>query len=224
MNLFSSTRSILTTYTTILSTATGELNTYVGERYGNILPSTVINRNRITDPLPFQLLFSTFLVEPYKSQYDQWGLGYNLGFNKRDTLPAVSVTSDTFIRIVQDYIYLQLNPEFNMNMLAVSGKEDKSMCLDSSAQESKYFSKIILNDFGSYCRKAVQMPKNFNPVLGKYETISCQLTDKNGINISSIDCEYDFVLEITEILNGPSDNSSLLATTADLDVYAGKNS
>ena len=128
--------------------------------------------------------------------------------------------NDTTIDIVQDYIYLQLNPEFNMNAVAVSGKEDRSMCLDSAGQESKYFSKIILNDFGNYCRTAVQMPKTFNPVLGKYETLSCQLVDRKGNNISSVDCEYDFVLEVVEIVNGPADTESLLTTTADLNVYA----
>lgn len=220
VTLFSTTQSALVLYTTILSSATGQLNTYVVDRYSNILPANVLERNRITDPLPFQLLLSTPLVTPYKTQYDQWGLGYNLGFNKRDTDPSVSVTSDTFIRIVQDYIYLQLNPEFNMNAVAVSGKEDRSMCLDSAGQESKYFSKIILNDFGNYCRTAVQMPKTFNPVLGKYETLSCQLVDRKGNNISSVDCEYDFVLEVTEIVNGPADTESLLTTTADLNVYA----
>jgi hypothetical protein len=104
--------------------------------------------------------------------------------------------------------------------MAVSGKEDRAICLDSSAEEAKYFSKIILNDFGSYCRTAVQMPKQFNPVLGKYETLSCQLVDRNGNNISSVDCEYDFVLEMTEITTVPVDTASLLTTTADLELYA----
>jgi len=221
ISLYSTTQASLKIYTTILSTATGDLSAYTTSRYGNILPSSVLTRSRITDPLTFQLLLSTPLVEPHKSQYDQWGLGWNLGFNKRDTPPSVSVTSDTFIRIVQDYIYLQLNPEFNINSVAVSGKEDRSMCLDSAGQESKYFSKIILNDFANYCRTAVQQAKQFNPVLGKYETLTCQLVDKNGNNISSIDCEYDFVLEVTEITTGPADTASLLTTTADLDVYSG---
>ena len=217
---YSTTINTLNTYTSILSTATGQLNSYTFQRYGNILPSSILARSRITDPLPFQLLLSSFLVPPYTTQYDQWGLGYNLGFDKIDTSPSVSVTSATFIRIVEDYIYLQLNPEFNMNSISVSGKEDKSMCLDSAAQESRYFSKILLNDFGSYCRTAVQMPITFNPVLGKYESLSCQLLDRSGNPISNTGCEYDFVLEIVEITNGPGDTDSLVATNADLNVVA----
>jgi hypothetical protein len=157
------------------------------------------------------------LTEPYKSMYDEWGLGYNLGFNKVDTSPPrTTVTSETFIRIVQDYIYLRLNPEFNLNVMSVSGKEDRAMCQDSAGQDDKYFAKILLNNFGGICRSAVVLPKEFNPVLGKYETISCQLVDKNGQQINNVDCEYNFVLNITEITNKTKDGSSLQATTADL--------
>ena len=220
---YSSITGELALYQTILSTTTGELNTYVIQRYGTILPSTVLTRNQITAPLPFQFLFSTFLTIPYKTLYDQWGLGWNLGFNKADTTPAkTTITSDTFIRIVQDYIYLQLNPEYNINSLGVSSKEDLAVCRDSAGQGDKYFSKIILNDFASYCRTAVQKPKDFAPVLGKYDTISCQLLSRTGLPLSSIDCEYDMVLEITELTNKPNDNSSLLGPTSDLDLYAGK--
>jgi len=217
---YSTTQGLLTTYTVVLSTASAQLTEYITTYYGQILPPSILTRNRVTDPLPFQFLLSSFLVPPYDTQYDQWGLGYNLGFNKIDTPPTVSLTSNTFIRIVDDYIYLQLNPEYNMNSMSVSGKEDKAMCLDSSAQESKYFSKILLNDFGGYCRTAVQMPKTFNPVLGKYESLSCRLVDRSGQPINNVDCEYDFVLEVTEILSGPEDTASLLPPTADLSVFA----
>lgn len=221
ITFFSSIRGFLETYTSILSTATGQLNEYVIQTYGRILPSTIIQRNRITDALPFQFLFSTMLVAPYTTMFDEWGLGYNLGFNKADTPnpPRTTVTSDTFIRIVQDYVYLRLNPEFNMNDMAVSGKENLADTHDTAAQDGKYFSKIILNSFGGFCRTAVQMPKQFNPVLGKYDTISCQLVDKNGQQISNADCEYDFVLEVTELTNGPSDNSSLIGPKSDVNVY-----
>jgi hypothetical protein len=221
-SVFAETRGVLSTYTIILSTATGNLDTYVNNRYGNVLPSSILNRNRITDPLPFSLLFSTYTLAPYKNQYDEWGLGYNLGFNKVDTPLRTTVTSDTFIRIVQNYIYLRISPELNVNMMGTSGKESLADCRESGGEDAKYFSKILLNNFGSYSQTAVQRPKDFNPVLGKYETMSCQLTDKYGNQLSSIDCEYDFVLQIDEITNGPNANSSLLGPTSDLDVYKQK--
>jgi hypothetical protein len=207
----SSVTSTFATFTNILSTASGQLNEYVLERYGSVLPSSIINRNRVTDPLPFSLLFGSKTPEPYKSLPDEWGLGWNLGFAKRDTSPPrVTVTSDTFIRIVQDYIYLRLNPELNVNALAVSGKENLAETRDSRGQDAKYFSKILLSGFGGFSRAAVQLPKQFNPVLGKYDTVMCELVDKFGNRISNNDCDYDFVLEATEINQGPKDVASLV--------------
>jgi hypothetical protein len=220
IDYFSTIRAAYALYTNILSTATGQLNEYVIFRYGDILPSSILSRNRITDPLPFQLLFKSKLVEPYKSQFDEWGLGYNLGFNKADTFPPrTTVTSDTFIRITQDYVYLRLSPELNTNMMGVSSKENFSETQESRGQDAKYFSKILLNNFGSFCRAAVQMPKQFQPVLGKYEKITCELVDANGNPIDNPDCNYDFVLEITELTNTPTDNSSLNGPGANLAVY-----
>ena len=197
-------------YTNILSTATGQLNAYVVERYSNILPPSIINRNRITDPLPFSFLFSTMTMPPYKYLPDEWGLGWNLGFRKVDTVPRTTITSDTFIRITQDYIYLRLNPEFNTNTLAVSGKENLSESREAQSQDTKYFSKILLNNFGGFSRAAVQLPKLFNPVLGKYDTVSCQLVDQFGVQLINSDCDYDFVLEVTEIDQRPKDTASLV--------------
>ena len=215
IDTYNSIADTLTSMTAILSTAQGQLNEYIVTRYGLVLPSTIINRNRVTDPLPFQFLFSSFTFPPYKSQYDNWGLGYNLGFNKVDTFPPVTtITSQTFIRIVQDYIYLKINPELNMNMLAVSNKEDLSQTHDPTAEDSKYFLKLILNDFASFCRTGVIQQKTFTPVLGKLDTISFQLTDKFGNQINNTDCEFDLILEVAEaIVTNPQneDGKKILA-------------
>jgi hypothetical protein len=210
INNTSTVNGTLILYTTILSTVTGNLNTYVNDRYSNILPPSFINRNNITAPLPFQFLFLSETPEPYKSLPDEWGLGWNLGFPKIDTAPRTTILSDTFIRIVDDYVYLVINPELNMNMMAVSGKEDLSETRESRGQDQKYFLKIILNNFGGFCRAAVSLPKDFNPVLGKYETLTCQLVNKFGVQLSNRDCDYDFVLQATEINQGPKDTASLV--------------
>lgn len=214
------TRNILSTYTDILNIAYSQLATYVQTRYSNILPSSIINRTRFTDPLPFSFLFSTKTLPPYSYSPIDWGLGYNIGFNKVDTPSRTTITSDTFIRIVQNYIFLRISPELNLNTMGASGQEMLSECRDSAAQEAKFFSKILLNNFGSFTQTAVQRPKDFNPVLGKYETLTCQLTDKYGNQLNNIDCEYDFVLQIDELSNAPKDTSSLLSPTSDLNVYS----
>ena len=218
VNYYSTVRGEYTIFTSILSTATTQLNKYIELRYGNILPAVSINRAQFTAPIPFQLLFLYNLKEPYLSQYDEWGLGWYLGFNKQTTppIPRTRVTSDTFIRIVQDYIYLRLNPSQNINTMGVSAKEDLSQTRESQGMDTQYFSKIILNDFASYCRAGVQLEKNFSPVLGKYEVIECQLTDKNGNTLSNIDCEYDMVVQITEVTNTPTTDSSLVGPKKDL--------
>lgn len=212
-------------FTQILSTATGLLNEYIVLRYGNVLPTSVLQRTQYTAPIPFQLLFNYNLVEPYASQFDQWGLGWYLGFAKQPAPvygPRTRVTSDTFIRIVQDYVYLRLNPAYNANTLAVSAKEDLSQTRESQGMDTQYFTKIILNDFAGFSRAGVQLDKIFSPVLGKYEVIECQLTDKNGNTLSNADCDYDMVIQITEVTNVPTTDSSLLGPKSNLLVYENK--
>ncbi|NBV84529.1 hypothetical protein EBR57_10495, partial [bacterium] len=97
-----------------------------------------------------------------------------------------------------------------MNALAVSGKENLAETRDSAAQDAKFFSKILLSGFGGFSRAAVQLPKQFNPVLGKYDTVICELVDKFGNRINNTDCDYDFVFEATEINQGPKDVASLV--------------
>ena len=223
LQYYSTISNLYSQFTTILSTTQGQLNEYIVSRYGSVLPSTIANRNRFTDPLPFQLLLSTTLVSPYKSMYDEWGLGYYLGFNKQDrpSQPRTTVTSDTFIRIVQDYIYLRINPAQNANTMGVSAKENLAETRESQGEDTKYFSKIILNDFGAYSRTAIIQPKEFNPVLGRLETVTCQLVNKNGQQINNTGCDYDMVLEITELTTRVADTETLTSPLVDLNVYSG---
>jgi len=211
VNLYNSVVPVYKEALNILAEATVQLNEYANQRYEGILPTYALSRNQITDPLPFQFLFSTYVNPQFANLNDNWGLGYNLGFNMVDTNPPRTIIiSDTFIRIVQDYIYLRINPELNMNKLAISNRENLAETHEPSAEDAKYFSKIILNDFGSYCRAAVLSPIQFTPVLSKLDTLSFQLLDKNGVQIDNTDCECDLVLEITELKYGQTDNSATL--------------
>lgn len=207
---YSTLSGTLAIYNQVLSTTTGLLNQYVEERYFAILPDYTLNRTRITDPLPFSLLLKSKLQPPYDTQFDEWGLGWNLGFPKEDTSYLVTQISDTFIRITQDYIYLRLNPEMNLNTMGLSKKEDLALSREPFSEDTKYFAKIILNNFGGFCRAAVQMPKQFNPVLGKYDTISLELIDRNGNRIDNADCDYDIVIEFAEVMDGARDKFALL--------------
>jgi hypothetical protein len=180
----------------------GEANTrlqaYISASYNGILPPQFITRSRYTDPLTFSLPFSTTLVTPYNTAVDEWGLGWNLGFAKTDTPYAVSQTSETFIRIVADYLYLQLNESYNMNGISVTEPENLSLTRDAMGQNQRYFAKILLNDFGSISRTAVQMPKEFSPATNKFDTFSFQLVDKMGRPVANTDCDSDLTLQIVE--------------------------
>jgi hypothetical protein len=182
----------------IYAEANSQLQAYISTSYNGILPPQFISRSRYTDPLTFSLPFSTTLVAPYITAVDEWGLGWNLGFAKADTPFAVSQTSQTFIRIVADYLYLQLNESYNMNGMSVTEPENLSLTRDAMGQNQRYFAKILLNDFGSISRTAVQMPKDFSPATNKFDTFSFQLVDKLGQPIVNTDCDSDLTLQIIE--------------------------
>jgi len=196
----------------IYAEANTQLQAYISTAYNGILPPQFITRSRYTDPLTFSLPFSTNLIAPYTTAVDEWGLGWNLGFAKKDTSFAVSQTSQTFIRIVADYLYLQLNESFNMNGISVTEPENLSLTRDAMGQNQRYFAKILLNDFGSISRTAVQMPKEFSPAANKFDTFSFQLVDKLGQPIANTDCDSDLTLQIVEertdlkITNYPAEN------------------
>ena len=182
----------------IYAEANLQLQNYISTTYNGILPPQFITRSRYTDPLTFSLPFSTNLVAPYTTATDEWGLGWNLGFVKVDTPFAVSQTSQTFIRIVADYLYLQMNESYNMNGISATEPENLSLTRDAMGQNQRYFAKIILNDFGSISRTAVQMPKEFSPAINKFDTFSFQLVDKLGQPVVNTDCDSDLTLQIVE--------------------------
>lgn len=207
---YSTLRGTLNAYTVVLSTTTGRLNQYVIDRYADILPPLVLNRTRITDPIPFSIILNSKLESPYNTMFDEWGLGWNLGFKKADTLYLTTQISDTFIRITQDFIYLKLNDEMNLNSLGVSAKEDLSLTREPFSESNKYFAKILLNNFGGFCRAAVILPKIFSPILGQFQTLSLQLMDRNGVLIDNLDCEFDIVMEMTEIMDSEREKFAII--------------
>ena len=145
-------------------------------------------------------------------------LGWNLGFAKTDTNFGTSQTAETFIRITDDYIYLTLNPELNMNTVDASAKEYLSQSQDTFGQSGAYFAKLLLNTFGSYCQTFVQAPKIFNPALGKLDKLHFTWMDKNGTIIDNADCEFTVVLQVTETVDVLDDSSTLDLGTKPLDL------
>jgi hypothetical protein len=197
----------------IVSTAstntTQNLQRYVNNRYFGVLPATFLKRARLSDPIPFQIQFKSVLVAPFDQAFDEWGLGWNLGFAKEDTSFATQQIAETFIRIVDDYIYLRMNEEIGMNTIDITEKEYLNQSQDSFGQSSRYFSKLLLNTFGNFSQTYIQAPKNFNPVLGKLEKLHFQLVDRYGVVLDNNDCEFNITLQVTEQVDLMTEGSTL---------------
>jgi hypothetical protein len=186
---------------------------YIKANYINYLPSQVIQRYRYTDPIMFSIQFKSALAEPYASAYDNWGLGWNLGFAKIDTIYNTRHVAVTFIHIVDDFIYLKLNEELNLNNLDVSNKENLSLSRDTSGQSKRYFAKILLNTFGSFSQTLIQAAAPFITPLGRLDKISFQLVDAFNNNLNNSDCEYNIVLSVDEVVDNVDSSSMLIKGT-----------
>lgn len=196
-------------YSTAVDIATLRLRAYVLAKYSGILPEVFLNRNRITDPIPFSIQLRSALISPFNAAFDEWGLGWNLGFDKVDTPFNVIHTAATFIRIVEDYIYLRMNDEYGMNTIDITEKEDLAKSQETFGQSSRYFAKLLLNNFGSFAQTFVQSPKQFLPVLGKLEKLSFTWVDRFGNPIDNVDCEFNVTLQIQELSDRQEDSSTL---------------
>jgi hypothetical protein len=186
-----------------------KMKSYISSTYSGILPPLVLSRNKFTDPLTFSIKFQSALIPPYTTAYDQWGLGWNLGFAKIDTPFTTRHIANSFIKIVDDFIYIMLDEYLNLNGLDVSNKEDLSLSRDTFGEKEKYYGKLLLNSFGSFAQTLVQSPKPFTTPVGKLEKLTFRLIDANNRLINNNDCEFNVVLEISEMLD-TVDAASLL--------------
>jgi hypothetical protein len=198
VTLFNSIQANQATVNAASTNALISLTNYVNIRYQGILPPSFLKRSRLSDPIPFQIRFKSSLIAPYSTAFDEWGLGWNLGFDKIDTTFATQQTAITFIRIIDDYIYLKMNDEMDMNTIDISEKEYLNQSQDTFGQSSKYFAKLLLNTFGSFSQTYIQSPKIFNPVLGKLDKFHFQWVDRFGAVINNNDCEFNITLQVEE--------------------------
>ena len=162
-----------------------------------IVPSYLANRQRITDPLEFMLPFSTF-TSTSNVGIQEYGLGYNLGYSQVDTEFNTIHRADSFFKILDDYIYLRMNPEYNMNRLDVSSKENFAETRDTTAQGQLYNCRLILNNFGTYATTFVQNPVSFNPPIGKLDKLSFSWYDATGAIINNVECEWSGAIQVVE--------------------------
>ncbi len=183
----------------INSTIEGNLFSYLSTNYGDIIPlSTLYSHARITDALQFDLLFSTS-VAPQVSRRDiDWGLGYNLGFARSNYTSLTSYSAPTFYKILDDYIYLQLNESLSMNVLDTTNRENLSTTQESTGEVKKYFSKLLLGGYGNYSGTVIGTTVSFNPPVGKLDKFVFNWVDIDGNVIDNTDCDWSAVLLVNE--------------------------
>jgi hypothetical protein len=174
---------------------------YIKDNYTGILPESVIGRTGYTDPLSFSLLFKSAIPPKMANSYDRWGLGWNLGFEKIDTQYSTRFTASTFIRIVEEFIYMKLNDELNVNCIDSCQKENLSKSRDQNGITGGYFGKLLLNAFGSYSQTFVQSAKVMPTIIPKVDHIRFSFIDTRDNKLFNLDAEFNVSLEITEIVD-----------------------
>ena len=186
----------------ILNSINNAVNTNLSNFIGNdleyIIPPTATNRQRFTDPLLFSILWKSTLSPQFINLDDSWGLGWNLGYVKQDTPYDVIQTATSFYKILDDYIVLRLNEEFDVNRVDTTAKENISATLESTGQTKAYYGKLLLAPFGSYAQTMIMNPITFNPPLGRLDKLTFAWYDVTGNVIDNSDCEWNAVIQIVE--------------------------
>lgn len=166
-----------------------------------ILPATSLNRQRFTDPLTYTILWKSSLFPAYAKLIEEWGMGWNLGFTKADT-PYESVhRGDSFFKILDDFINLQMNREFDMNRMDTGAKENLAATLEPTGFTKAFHGKLLLAPFGSYAQTLVSNPISFAPPLGRLDKLTFTWVDVTGATIDNADCEWNAVIQIGETKN-----------------------
>lgn len=170
-----------------------------------ILPNNILTRTRFTDSLTFSFLWKTGLARTppnYANLVDGWGLGWNLGYAKEDdTQPSTVHFAPSMYKIIDDFLYLRLNPEFNLNRMSAGTKENYLDSREPSGLTSYYYCKLLLNGYGQTATTFVHSPILLNPPIPRIAKLSFQWLDARGnvLDIpSATDSDWQMTVNIQE--------------------------
>jgi len=202
LNLYKNYYQTFNTNTTILQTVSSnvqkQITQFIEHDLRYILPAAYQGRQRFIDPILFKILWASNLPPTYAAKDDEWGLGWNLGFAKADTGFSSIQTAPSFYKIQQDFIYLRLNPEFNINRMDAGGKENYATSREPSGTTNQYYCKLLLTSFGGNATTFIHNPITFNPPLYKLSKMQFQWIDTAGAVIANTDAEWDMTVSLTE--------------------------
>jgi len=193
----------------ITSNVRSNVRSYISQYLGDILPPYVLQRDIFTASLTFSILFKSSLSPAYLAVADEWGLGYNLGYDKADTQYSTVQRATSFFKILDDYIYLRLNPEFTMNRMDTTALENLAVTHEPTGVVNQYAAKLLLAPFGNYATTLIQNPIQFNPVLQSLDRLSFQWTDTAGTTLNNTECEWNAVVQIQERITAPKVGSTI---------------
>jgi hypothetical protein len=186
------------TVQTINSNVEAYVTNFIQTDLQNILPPSSLNRQRFTDPLTFSILWKSSLFPSYSKLVDNWGMGWNLGYDKVDTPYATVQRAQSFYKILDDFINLQMNREFDMNRMDTGAKENLATTLETTGFTKAFHGKLLLAPFGSYAQTLVSNPITFYPPLGRMDKLTFTWVDVTGATIDNSDCEWNAVVQIVE--------------------------
>jgi hypothetical protein len=195
---FSTYSTLLILGSTINSQVKLNLNEFVLSDLKYIIPVSAQNRQRVTDPLRYSIRWKSALSPSYSKIENNWGLGWNLGFAKEDTPFATVHFAPSFFKLVDDYIQLRMNPEFDLNRMDSVEKENLAVSLETTGITKAYYGKLLLANFGSYAQTLISNPIAFLNPVGKLDKLTFQWLDITNTIINNNDCEWNAVIQITE--------------------------
>ena len=198
-NYYGTYTSNISVINSITSNTNANLSNFIATDLQYIIPGEANNRQKYTDPLLFSILWKSQLQPQYAKLEEDWGLGYNLGYNKQDTDYDLIHKADSFYKILDDYINLQINTENTLNLVDTTAKENLALTLDSTGGTKQYYGKLLLANFGSYAQTMIMNPITFNPPVGKLERLTFEWIDNTNQIIDNSDCEWTATVQIVEI-------------------------
>lgn len=190
------------TQTVLTSTIQAGVNTsvinFVKSDLQYIIPAYAHNRLRYTDPLRYSILWKSSLLQNYKNLIEEWGMGWNLGFNKVDTEYDTVQKGSTFFKILDDFLNVVINPELDMNRMDIVAQENLALTQEPTGTTKAFYGKLMLANFGSYAQTLISNPISFSNPVGKLEKFTFQLVQTDGTIVDNSNCEWNAVLQISE--------------------------
>ena len=194
-NLYNSNVQVINTIT---NNVNSNMTQFIQDYLLYVLPDYAQTRQNFTEAVTFSILWRSALTPLYLKLEDDWGLGYNLGFAKVDTPYATIQRAPSFFKILDDYIYLRLNVQNDMNKMDFGGKENLKETTDSTGQINGYNGKLLLNTFGSFAQTIIQNPVYFNPPILRLEKLTFQWFDTAGTLITNAECDWNAAIQFVE--------------------------